>query len=160
MEFGPAIRSYGRFPIKMMGYQCRFLSPNRFHAHVSPVSPRNLHQFTSFGVRFLHFCQANDLVLFSLPKPIDLTPLEAARRPHRDLERQILSKTNKLNLHECAFGQQYQPRVHQSNLPQLPGLMASESSHRYFLSTKQQPKLDLLNHVLRQAELGNESCQI
>jgi hypothetical protein len=81
MKFGSAIRSYGRFPIKMMGDQCRFLSPNRFHAHVSLVSPRNLHQFTSFGVRFLRFCQANDLVLFPFPKPIDLTPW----RPQEDL---------------------------------------------------------------------------
>jgi hypothetical protein len=58
MKFGSAIRSYGRFPIKMMGDQCRFLSLDRFHARVSPVSLQNLRRFTSFGVRFLRFCQA------------------------------------------------------------------------------------------------------
>jgi hypothetical protein len=74
MELGAAIKSYGRSPIKMMGNRCRSLSPNRFHVHVSPVSPRNLHRFTSFGARFLRFGRANDLALFALPKSIDLAP--------------------------------------------------------------------------------------
>jgi hypothetical protein len=70
LELGAAIKSYGRSPIKMMGNRCRSLSPNCFH--VSSVSPQNLHRFTSFGARFLRFGFANDLVLFSLPKSIDL----------------------------------------------------------------------------------------
>jgi hypothetical protein len=64
----------------------RFLSLNRFHGHVSLVSPRNLHQFTSFRARFLRVCWANDLVLFSLPKPINLGPWKPQEDLTHDLE--------------------------------------------------------------------------